>query len=93
MEICMLHEKVKQWMGWCKIFAKSKTRIPSSVEKGQNTNLSQHKDKGHLDVIISQHYAYFEWSKLARWTWQNLQSAEIENFEQVPSYIEFVRKF
>jgi len=33
------------------------------------------RTKGHLGAIICHHYAYFEWSKLARWTWQNAQSA------------------
>jgi hypothetical protein len=50
------------------------------------------RTRGHLEVIISQHCACFEWSKLATWTWKNLQNAKIENFEQVPSYIEFARK-
>jgi hypothetical protein len=44
-EICLLHEKVKWWMGWSKIFAKSKIQLPSWVEKGQKANLSQ----AHLD--------------------------------------------
>jgi hypothetical protein len=37
----LLHEKVKWWMGWCNFFAKSKTWLPSWVEKGQKDNLSQ----------------------------------------------------
>jgi len=32
--------------------------------------------KGHFGAIIHHHCACFEWSKLARWTWQNLQSAD-----------------
>jgi hypothetical protein len=36
------------------------------------------RTRGHLDVIISQHCACFEWSKLATWTWKNLQNAKIE---------------
>jgi len=29
LKMCLLHEKVKWWMGWSKIFAKSKTPLPS----------------------------------------------------------------
>jgi hypothetical protein len=32
--------------------------------------------KGHLGAIIYHHCAYFEWPKLAMWTWQNSQSAD-----------------
>ncbi len=46
-KICLLHEKVKSWMGWSKNFAKTKTQLPSWVEKGQKANLSQaHLDEG-----------------------------------------------
>ncbi len=40
-KIHLLHEKVKWWMGWFKNFTKSKTWLPSWVEKGQKANLSQ----------------------------------------------------
>jgi hypothetical protein len=32
--------------------------------------------RGHLGAMIYHHCAYFEQSKLARWTWQNSQSAD-----------------
>ncbi len=47
--------------------------------------------RGHLGAMIYHHCPCFEWSKLARWTWQNSQSADW-NFDWVPSYIEFASK-
>jgi hypothetical protein len=34
LEIHLLHEKMKWWMGWSKKIAKNKTKVPSWVEKG-----------------------------------------------------------
>jgi hypothetical protein len=33
LEIHLMHEKVKWWMGWSKKLAKNKTKVPSWVEK------------------------------------------------------------
>ncbi len=70
-EICLLHEKVKWWMGWSKTFAKSKAQLLSWVEKGQKANWNQAQGQG-------QHCACFESSKLVRGTWQNSQNVNLD---------------
>ncbi len=75
--VCCTRRWNDGWVG-PNFFAKNKTQVLSWVEKGQKVNLSQAQWWGVIWAIISQHCVCFEWSKLARWTWQNSQNVDWE---------------
>jgi hypothetical protein len=63
----------------------------SSSGRGKRQIWTKHKDKGSFGCHHPPPLCCFEWSKLARWTWQNSQSADWE-FWSMPLYIEFASK-